>query len=317
MHRDPSACISVDMDGIACYAAIHGLQPDISAEPDPIFTVALERFLDLFNALNIRATFFCIGRDLENPGYAELLRQASAAGHELASHSHNHLYNLREQSSTTIHDEIRRTGALLTRLSGQPTVGFRTPGYNVSAAIVQELSRQGYLYDSSMFPCPPYYMAKGAIMAAMRVTGRRSGSQMTLPQTLLSPLNPYLANPNAPWNASSTGDGLWEVPMCVVPGLRFPIIGTSLHLLGGDRFRTLMPLLAYHHPSLFNLEFHGIDLLDRYDRGVTAGLSARQPDLRVTLADKLNTYHSVFHTLHERYTFRPLHEAIGLLDRPG
>ncbi|MBH25457.1 MAG: polysaccharide deacetylase [Myxococcales bacterium] len=316
MQTSPSACISIDMDGIGCYTSIHGIPHPTTphSPPDPIFAIALERFLALFAELGVQATFFCIGRDLEDPTHAELFRQAAAAGHELASHSYNHLYNLRSQSRSIIRDEIERTSALLTRISGERVVGFRTPGYNLSAPIARELTSQGYLYDSSLFPCPPYYAAKGLIMASMRLTGRRSGSQMNLPQTLLSPLEPYVADPDRPWRPAA-GGGLWEIPMCVVPGVRFPIIGTSLHLLGGHRFRALMPTLAWRHRSLFNLEFHGIDLLDTTDEGVPTQLGAHQPDLGVPLEQKLNTYREVFTALRERYTFRTLRDAVLLLDR--
>ena len=58
--------ISIDVDSTACYHHIHGL--DLAQqEKDPIFEVALPRFLDAMDMLNVKATLFVIGRDLENP----------------------------------------------------------------------------------------------------------------------------------------------------------------------------------------------------------------------------------------------------------
>ena len=94
-----STIVSVDLDDLACYHAIHGL-----AAPDPshagvVLERCLPRFLALFDELGVRATFFVVGRDLQRDlaaggRGAALLRQALAAGHELGNHSFAHAYDL-------------------------------------------------------------------------------------------------------------------------------------------------------------------------------------------------------------------------------
>lgn len=310
----PSACLSVDMDSVACYADIHGvtLDPYDAVAPDPVFAIALERFLDLFDAFGAKATFFCVGRDLRDPDIAAGFARAHEAGHELANHSFSHLYNLRAQSRATIQDELAHTEQAIEDITGALPVGFRTPGYNLSATIARALVDRGYLYDSSVLPCPPYYAAKAAVMLGMRLRGRVSRSQMTLPQTLLAPLQPYRTTPERPWEPSQEG-ALWEIPMCALPGLRAPVIGTSLHLLGAQGFAAALPLLRRANPDLLNLEFHGLDLLDWSDEGVPYVLRAHQPDLRVTLDAKLRTYRGVLSALRPHYAFRTLRDAVAQL----
>lgn len=312
-----AASITVDLDGLRNYTRIHGLTEEApTGLDDPIFGVALERMLELFDRHGVRATLFCVGEDLAHAGVAELLRQAAAAGHELGNHSEHHLYDLRVQDAATIAAEIALTGARLEAIAGRPTAGFRVPGYNVSPGITRALVAQGYRYDSSLFPCPLYYAAKGLVMASLRLRGRPGQSQMTLPQTLTAPIVPYRADVDRPWRrASASAPHLWEVPMCLVPGLRFPLIGTSLHLLGASGFGALLPALASVYKNVLQLEFHGIDFMDGSDHGVPAQLRSAQPDLRVPVGRKLETWRGIFERVRGRYEFVPLVEAVDFCEQ--
>ena len=49
-----------------------------------------DRVLDLLAARGLRATFFCVGRDLERPGAAALAQRAAAEGHWIGNHSLTH-----------------------------------------------------------------------------------------------------------------------------------------------------------------------------------------------------------------------------------
>ncbi|MBZ0232362.1 MAG: polysaccharide deacetylase, partial [Deltaproteobacteria bacterium] len=64
-----------------------------------------------------------------------------------------------------------------------------------------------------------------------------------------------------------------------------PAIGTTL-ILAPPWLRARAPA-AMRPRSLFNLELHGIDLIDAELDGIPGELVARQPDLRVPLDDKL------------------------------
>ncbi len=299
--KSRSACVSVDLDALVCYTAIHGL-PNPEPGPDPVLHAGLQRFLELFDAEGITATFFVVGRDLDDPVYAELLRQAAGAGHELANHTENHHYDLRSKGLATIADEIAGCEKRLLRLTGHRCVGFRTPGYNLSPDIAQILAQRGYVYDSSVFPCPPYYAAKGAVMAGLRALRRPSRSQMTLPGHLRAPRAPYRMHPDAPFAPNAHGP-LWEIPMAVSRRLRLPIIGTTLPIYG-------MPQLDAAFDDMFNLEFHAIDLVDDSD-GLPPALVSRQHDARTNVAAKRHAFRAAFKTLRNSHRFRTLADATG------
>ena len=308
------ANVSIDLDGLACYHTIHGLK--VAADPTAIYRVALPRFLELFSELGIRATLFVITSDTEHPDIVAALRRAHEAGHELASHSHTHPYNLRDFTVDRIHEELRLSEAAIQRITGNRPHGFRTPGYNIDTRLMRVLTERGYAYDSSVFPCPPYYLAKGAIMAAMSFMGRDSGSSMTHPAALLAPLQPY--RPSR-WNFARPGDRkhslpIWEIPMGIVPALRLPVIGTTLGALPAAGAQALVRSMMPGQPTL-QLEFHGIDLLDQHDDGVSPLLAARQPDLRRPWKAKRQAFAAAFSTIAARYRFQTLDEITSELER--
>src|SRR5262249_13167997 len=141
-----------------------------------------------------------------------------------------------------------------------------------------------YRYDSSVFPSATYYAAKAAVMGAMRVVGRKSGSVLGDPRVLLAPRAPYRPAPGAPYRGG--GAGILELPITVTPIAPLPGIGTSL-TRAPEPMREHLVAAALRE-RLFNLELHGIDLCDAAADGVPDALIARQPDLRRPLAHKFD-----------------------------
>jgi hypothetical protein len=279
------ASVSVDLDAIECYWRIHALpgSPPQGAR-HAILRRCLPRFAELFDAAGVKATFFVVGRDLvEDVEGRELLVEMSARGHELASHSYTHPYDLVRLPSDAIADEIDRTHDAITACAGRAPVGFRAPGYEVSDEVIALLCARAYRYDSSVFPSPPYYGAKAAVMTAMRVLGRPSGSHLGSPRVLLAPTAPFHPAAGDPYRRGTMP--IWELPIAVTRRLRLPVIGTSLVAAPGWLRRRLVA--AAMRARFFNLELHGIDLADAHQDEIPAALIARQPDLRRPLGAKL------------------------------
>jgi len=201
--QSPLVAISIDLDAIACYYRIHALP---GAPPQScrhaILRNALPRFSELFEQHGVRATLFVVGSDLaEDAEGRAILEKLAAAGHELASHSFSHPYDLTQLSPERIAEEIDQAHAAIAACAGTDPVGFRAPGYEVSTAVIAHLVARGYRYDSSAFPSIPYYLAKAAVMGALRVLGRKSGSILGSPAILRAPRTPYRpsrANPYQP-----------------------------------------------------------------------------------------------------------------------
>lgn len=295
------ASLSVDLDSIACYREIHGLRTEKIEGSDAAYSVGVERLLDFLDDLRIPATLFVIGRDAEVSEHQEILKRAHSSGHELASHSYSHDYALRLLDEAALLEDFQRVEDILHTIQGRRPVGFRAPGYNIDNRLLKICTERGYAYDSSVFPCPPYYAAKGAVMAWLAMRGRPSRSSMTRAEALVAPLQPYHPAVDQFWRAGDLP--IVEIPMAVVPLTRFPVIGTSLHVLKEVGFDAAFRLLK-RQPFL-NLEFHAIDFMDFKDRG-TAALLGHQPDLKVPWQVKRARYAHVVERVKDVYRFETL-----------
>ena len=303
----PLVSITVDLDSIECYFRIHALP---GGPPEEVRHVILRRCLprlaDLFARQNIRATLFVVGRDLEDPESRRILADLAKAGHELASHTHTHPYDLVRLPREQIASEIDRAHAAIAEVAGRPPQGFRAPGYEISAEVIDLLCQRGYGYDSSTFPAVPYYLAKAAVMGMIRVTGRRSGSILGSPAVLGAPCGPYHPAAGAPYRRGDLA--ILELPVAVTPWLRLPVIGTTL-VMAPEWLRKRLVAGALATP-FFNLELHGIDLADAQADGFPAALVAKQPDLRIPLARKLAALEATITQARSRNAvFLPLQDA--------
>jgi len=267
--------VSVDLDGLGCYAAIHGLSLRLDERAErAVPELAVQRFCELFEALGVRATFFVIGRDA---GIAPArLKAAGGAGHEIASHSYAHDYALSRRSREEIAQDLALAERAIEDACGSRPRGFRAPGYTLSPALLDAVRERAYAYDSSLLPSPPYYAAKAAALAVYALRGRSSQSILGGLRQLFAPRGPHRRR------------GVRELPVATLPGLRAPVIGSTV---------LPFPWLARRAfaGGHLNLELHGIDALDATD--VPQEIAAAQPGLRMRAAEKLRRLRGLLETL--------------------
>jgi peptidoglycan/xylan/chitin deacetylase (PgdA/CDA1 family) len=293
--------ISVDLDEIPNYFAIHGLEPSASAR-NAVYDVALDRLESFADAARIPLTLFAVGSDLARPESAARLAQAKSHGHEIGNHSLDHRYDLVRLSAREIAEQIEQGAKAIERATGEAPVGFRAPGYTITDEVFRALQELGVAYDSSVFPCPAYWAAKAAAIGMIALGGRESRSIVDTPAVLLAPTRPYFAG-TPYW---TRGSGLLELPVQVTRGARLPYIGTTLTLAGPTRAGLLTRMCLGE--QLVNLELHGIDVLDA-DDGLEP-LRPHQPDVRVSRARKLETLQVVVQILRGAgYSFVTMQEA--------
>ena len=315
------ACVSIDLDGIACYYRIHALGPSPAELEHVVLERALPRAAALFAERGVRVTWFVIGRDIDaaaalpdraaRAANAERLRALAQAGDELGNHSYSHPYELARMSAREIDDEITGCDRVLRAVTGAPVRGFRAPGYDVAPAMLDVLARLGYRYDSSIFPAPGYYAAKAAVMAGLAAAGRPSGAVLTDPRALAAPAEPYRPAMTSPWRRGQAP--LVELPIAVTPWTRVPAIGTTL-LVAPAWLRKRM-IAAMSGRTLFNLELHGIDFADAERDGIPGELVERQPDLRIPIDDKLDRLNRVLDEVAARWQLATLAEAAADVQR--
>jgi hypothetical protein len=305
-HARKLCAVSVDLDEIPCYTAIHGLSLSLSeAAMQAVYRKALPRLAALFEAHGVPATFFAIARDLEQAHAAEALRALAQRGHEVGNHSYDHRYDLTRMTPDQMREQVQRGIETIERAVGERPVGFRAPGYTFTDQLAHVLQELGVEYDSSVFPCPAYYAPKLLAIGVYRLLGRPTHSIPDHPRVLSAPADPYRMG------AAYTrrGTGLIELPVGVTRDAtgRLPFIGTSLTLAGRTGAETLCRLIEGR--ELINLELHGIDAADAEADELTS-LRDAQIDLRKSAAAKLEILEATFTRLRRAgYSFVTLAEA--------
>jgi hypothetical protein len=299
--------VSVDLDEIPNYFHIHGLAASQEAAT-LVYDVAIDRLLGFSADAGAPLTLFAIGADLARPASAAKLREASQRGCEMANHSLSHRYDLVKLPDDEIRREIDEGAKAIARATGITPRGFRAPGYTITDRVYSALNDLGVEYDSSVFPCPPYYAAKTAAIGLIRARGRRSHSIVDTPAVLAAPTRPYrIGKPY--WRK---GRGMLELPIQVTRGPRLPFFGTSI-TMGGPRVAKVLARMCVGEP-LVNLELHGIDVLDAAD-GLEA-LRPHQVDVRVAKERKLASLHAAIEVLRRAgYSFVTLGEAADVFAR--
>ena len=294
--------VSVDLDEIPNYFAIHGLSAPQGAAQSLVYDVAIDRVRALAAELSIPLTLFAIGSDLARPAAAKKLREASDSGTEVANHSLDHRYDLVRLSRADIRRQIEEGANAVEYATGVRPTGFRAPGYTITDEVFDVLIELGVDYDSSVFPCPAYWTAKAAAITLIALRGRTSRSIIDTPTVLMAPPRPYRVG-RPYWRR---GGRVLEFPVQVTRGTRLPVIGTTL-TLWGPRVARHLARMCVGEPMV-NLELHGIDVLDA-DDGLES-LRAHQPDVRVPKARKLEALRAAIEELRRAgYSFVRLSEA--------
>lgn len=110
------------------------------------------RLLNLFSETGKHATCFFVGWIAER--FPHLVREATARGHEIASHGYAHRLAYTMTRGEFAADALR-SRLLLEDISGTEVIGYRAAGFSSTENtpwFFSELSASGYVYDSSIFP---------------------------------------------------------------------------------------------------------------------------------------------------------------------
>lgn len=303
--RPNTGCVSIDLDGLDCYGRIHALHLPAPRGPDPLHTLAVQRFGELLAQVDLLGTAFVIGESLQVPEARQAIKALSEAGHEIGNHSASHDYRLSLRPHSEMAREVEQGAQAIEAVIGRRPEGFRAPGYNLSPELLTAVRESGARYDSSIFPSAPYLAARAAVLTLMVVTGRPSASHPGPALALLAPQTPYRPHRRHFWRPGGE-DSLVELPITVLPLLGLPFIGTTLVSLPWRAIREGWRLLR-RRPFL-NLELHGLDLLDQSD-GLPEALAHRQRDLRIPAREKLRRLRAVLEWMKEDRPLAQLEEV--------
>jgi len=179
----------------------------------------LSEYIDLIQSVDVPVSVFVVGRLLEErPDVVERLRT------ELDTEFHLHSYAHDPKMPDGFRTDLREGIEAFESFFGRRPQGYRAPLGKISDQQLTTLDREGFEFDSSIFP------------------SYRPGAY----NNLSAPTEPY-----RPHNT----DRLVELPVGVVPYLRIPTAQSYLKL-GGQSYVRLLDMLAPPDPLVFVSHLH-------------------------------------------------------------
>ena len=299
----PIASLSLDLDNKWSYLKTHG-DPGWENFPSYLDTV-VPRFVELLRSLDLMITVFVVGQDAALEKNLASLRMLAGEGHEIGNHSFRHEPWLHLYDAEAISAELQATEEHLQRATGQRPVGFRGPGFSVSATVLEILARRGYQYDASTFPTFLGPLARAYYFLSTRLEAGEKDRRKRLFGRFSEGFRPV-----KPYRWAVDGRELIEIPVTTMPILRLPIhVSYLLYLAKFSRrlalgyFRSALELCRATGvpPSLL---LHPLDLLDTTDAPELAFF----PAMGMPAEKKRPFVAEVLRLLCDRYRIVPLRE---------
>lgn len=254
----PPAFIHIDLDGIWAVRKCYGLPEEDFFQDDPVFSEGIPQVLEIFKKKGITAGFFAVGKDLEVPEKANILARAVQSGHEIGNHSYDHTIGITRLTTEQINTNILKSKKAFDYIFSQHNLpgsekpaGFRSPGYDADERLWNIIHKEGFSYDSSIFPTP-----WGFLMRFMESWVTKSPPWKKRQYGKIS----WGRKSLMPYRMKRHGN-LVEIPVSVSPGLRLPFHFSIVQLRGFDYFRRCVDGYLDKRLPLLYL-FHGVDFLE-------------------------------------------------------
>ena len=255
------ASISLDLDDQWSYMKVHG---DEGWETFPSYLdIVVPVFLDMFDKLDIKITFFIVGQDAAIEKNKKVLQSIVDRGHEVGNHSFHHESWLKTYSKEKIEAEIEQAEESILQATGKRTNMFRGPGFSWSNDLLEVLQKRNYIFDASLLPTyisplmRMYYFSKSNLSKEEKESRKELFGSFKEGFYPLKPFN---------WKFRNS-KGLLEIPVTTMPFFKLPFHQSYLLYISGVsmglmklylRFAIFMCKLTKTPPSYL---LHPLDLI--------------------------------------------------------
>jgi peptidoglycan-N-acetylglucosamine deacetylase len=296
------ASISLDLDDQWSYMKVHG---DDGWETFPSYLdIVVPIFLDVFDKLDIKITFFVVGQDAAIEKNHKVLQSIIERGHEIGNHSFHHESWLKTYSKEKINAEIEMAEEAIVKATGVRTNMFRGPGFSWSSDLLEVLQKRNYLFDASTLPTyispllRQYYFAKSKLSKAEKENRKELFGSF---KEGFYPLKPYV------WRLKNKTQ-LLEIPVTTMPFFKLPfhqsyllyISGVSTFLMKAYlRFAIFMCKITNTPPSYL---LHPLDLIGGDDVPQLAFF----PGMTIKSEKKLEVFETAITMLKKNFELLPM-----------
>ncbi len=291
------ASISLDLDNQWSYMKIHG---DIGWDNYPSYlNIFIPHVLKVLDELELKITFFIVGKDADNPGNLPYLKMISDSGHEIGNHSYHHESWLQTYSKTEIEKEINQAEEAIIRATGQKPFGFRGPGFSWSQDLLEVLAEKDYKFDASTLPtyigplARLYYFWKSDLSKEEKKERKELFGSF---KEGFRSLKPY-------YHRLKSGKKILEIPVTTIPVFKVPFHLSYLLYLSGI---SIILMKIYLYIALFmcritrtrpSFLLHPLDLIG----GDQVKELAFFPGMNISSDRKVKVFKTVIKALKKRY----------------
>jgi hypothetical protein len=300
--KKPIAGISLDLDNQWSYMKIHG---DEGWDQYPsYFDIFIPHVLNVLDELDLKITFFIVGKDTENEENRKYLKMITDRGHEVGNHSYHHESWLQTYSFEKIEKEIIDAENAIFDATGQKPNGFRGPGFSWSIDLLKVLERRGYLYDASTLPtylgplARAYYFSKSDLSKEEKKSRKELFGKFSEGFRKLKPYKWDLGN----------GKTITELPVTTIPVFKLPFHLSYLIYLGNIS-PAIMKLYLWIALTMCKITrtpisflLHPLDLIG----GDQIKDLAFFPGMDVTSREKLKVFKNVTEILKKHFVMFPM-----------
>lgn len=287
----------VDVDSPAVLAKFYGIE-NLQYDEDKLETFyknAFDRSDKFFSEMGVKATYFCVGNELNNQSNADVIKNTFRSGNGIANHTYNHPFGLCELSTEKIKEEIELCDRILTHITGKKPIGFRTPGYALNTEIVNTLEDLGYKYDSSA-GWPLMHAAIKATALLKPITGNKM--QIGFGETNVGFKNDVYTPSATNWKKSSkTNRTIKEFPLPHAFGV-LPLYNNIFLGLNSDKKKSL---INNSSAKCFVFLFHSIEFCSVEDAFIPNEIY-KHPHVTKSIDDKLKSMKESVELLLRKYT---------------
>ena len=296
------ASISLDLDDQWSYMKVHG---DEGWETFPSYLdVVVPIFLDVFDRLDIKITFFVVGQDAAIEKNHKVLKSIIDRGHEIGNHSFHHESWLKTYSKEKIEAEIEMAEEAIVKATGKRTNMFRGPGFSWSSDLLEVLQKRNYIFDASTLPTYISPLMRRYYFAKSKLTKEQKESRKELFGSFKEgfyPLKPYF------WKLENNTK-LLEIPVTTMPFFKLPFHQSYLLFISGKskwvmkfylRFAILMCKITKTPPSYL---LHPLDLIGGDDVPQLAFF----PGMDIKSEKKLEVFETALQILKKNFELLPM-----------
>ena len=308
--KKPIASISLDLDNQWSYMKIHG---DEGWDKYPsYFNIFVPHVLNVLDELDLKITFFIVGKDTESEENRKYLKMITERGHEAGNHSYHHESWLQTYSYEKIENEIREAEEAIYNVTGQRTRGFRGPGFSWSKDLLKVLEKRGYHFDASTLPtylgplARMYYFKKSDLSKEEKKARKELFGKFSEGFRKLKPYKWDLGN----------GKSITEIPVTTMPVFKLPFHLSYLIYLGNIS----MPLMKIYLNSAIRMckmtktpisfLLHPLDLIG----GDQIEQLAFFPGMNVSSDKKVEIFKTVINSIKKHFEFVNMTKHSNFID---